>query len=102
MNETRKIIRSRAKAESKLLVPPSKPDPLPNPSSLLLAPPAGNAPCGALVEVVTIVRARRGTLSFFVRRIEAEVACRADLSARWSEVRGTSRFMTFWAADWIV
>ena len=50
-------------------------------------------------DVVTIVRARRGTLSFFVKRIWADVALRADLRARLSDVRGTSRLMTLLAAD---
>jgi hypothetical protein len=39
-------------------------------------------------------------LSFFVRRICAEVALSADLSARLSDVSGTSRLMTLLAADW--
>jgi hypothetical protein len=49
--------------------------------------------------VVMIVRASIGMLSFFVRRIWADVAFRADLRARFSEVSGTSRFMTLLAAD---
>jgi hypothetical protein len=55
-----------------------------------------------LRELFMIVRQRKGAPSFFVRRIEAEVAFWADLRARWSDWRGTSRFMTFSAADWIV
>jgi hypothetical protein len=50
--------------------------------------------------VVTMVRASTGMLSFLVRRIEADVAFRADLSARLSDVSGTSRLMTLFAADW--
>ena len=49
--------------------------------------------------VVTIVRASIGMLSFFVRRICADVAFRADLRARLSEESGTSRLMTLLAAD---
>jgi hypothetical protein len=46
-----------------------------------------------------MVRASIGILSFFVRRIWADVAFRADLRARLSEVSGTSRLMTLLAAD---
>lgn len=42
---------------------------------------------------VRIVRERTGTPSFFVRRIEADVAFIADLSARWRGRRGSSRLM---------
>ena len=49
--------------------------------------------------VVTMVRASTGMLSFFVRRIWADVAFRADLRARLSETSGTSRLMTLLAAD---
>jgi hypothetical protein len=41
-----------------------------------------------------------GMLSFFVRRIWADVAFKADLSARLRDVSGTSRLMTLFAADW--
>jgi len=40
-------------------------------------------------------------LSFFVRRIDADVAWRADLRARRRGLRGTSRFITLEAADCI-
>jgi hypothetical protein len=49
-----------------------------------------------------MVRQRKGIPSFFVRRMEAEVALRADLRARWREGSGTSRFITLSAADCIV
>lgn len=39
--------------------------------------------------VVRIVRESRGMLSFFVRRIEADVAAKADLRARFKCVRET-------------
>jgi len=45
------------------------------------------------------VRASMGRLSFLVRRIWADVALRADLRARFSDVSGTSRLMTLFAAD---
>jgi hypothetical protein len=45
------------------------------------------------------VRASTGMLSFFVRRIWAEVAFKAVLRARLSEASGTSRLMTLLAAD---
>ena len=52
---------------------------------------------------VTIVRERRGTLSFFVRRIEALDAEKAERRARWRAARGTRRLMTLLAeADWMV
>ena len=50
-----------------------------------------------------IVRESRGRLSFFVRRMEAEDAERADRRARWREARGTRRLIVlFSAADWMV
>lgn len=60
---------------------------------------------GRRVEMLSVimVRDRRGTLSFFVKRIEAEDAEAADRRARRSEARGTRRLMAlFSAADWIV
>ncbi len=54
------------------------------------------------VLLVMIVRDRRGMLSFFVRRMDADVAWRADLRARRRGLRGTSRFITFEAADCIM
>lgn len=54
-------------------------------------------------EVVIIVMTSHGAPSFFVRRIEAEVAFEADLRARSRGWRGTSRFMVLFSfADWIV
>jgi hypothetical protein len=55
-----------------------------------------------LKELLTMVRQRKGAPTFLVRRIEAEVALRADLRARWRDWRGTSRFMALPAADWMV
>ena len=53
--------------------------------------------------LVMIVRERRGRLSFFVRRILAEEAERAERRARRREGRGTRRLMVlFSAADWTV
>ena len=61
---------------------------------------------GGLEEVrllVMIVRESSGMLSFFVRRIEAEEALRAERRARWRGARGMRRFMVlFSTADWIV
>ena len=52
---------------------------------------------------VVIVRERRGTLSFLVRRREAEKAVKAERSARCRCARGQRRFMALLAAaDWIV
>ena len=68
------------------------------PSSLFVA--VGIALCEFEDVVVTIVRARTGRLSFLVRRIFAEVALTADLRARLRATKGTSRFMTLFAADW--
>jgi len=51
-----------------------------------------------------IVRERRGMSSFFVRRIEADVACEAERRARRRGCSGTSRFIVLrlsGAADWI-
>ena len=62
----------------------------------------GNTEYVLLDEVVEMVRARIGMLSFLVRRICAEVALSADLRARLSGPSGTSRLMTLLAADWIV
>lgn len=54
-------------------------------------------------EEVTMVRERRGMLSFFVRRMEALVAERAERRARLRWPRGTRRLMTLLAeADWRV
>ena len=69
------------------------------PSSLLLLVPVGNAAYEFDEDVVTIVRASNGMLSFLVRRIWADVALWADLRARVRDVRGTSRLMTLPAAD---
>ena len=53
--------------------------------------------------LVMMVRERRGTLSFFVRRIEAEEPPRAERRARASSARGTWRLMAlFGVADWMV
>ena len=53
--------------------------------------------------LVMMVRERRGTLSFLVRRRDAEVAFWAERRARWRGARGTSRLMVlFAAADWMV
>lgn len=46
-----------------------------------------------------MVRASSGWLSFFVRRIWADVAFWADLRARVRGARGTSRLMMLFAAD---
>lgn len=51
-----------------------------------------------LIVFVTIVRERTGIPSFFVRRIEAEEALRADLSARWRGGRGSSRLIVWLSA----
>lgn len=67
------------------------------------APNAGNGAVLLLLEeLVIIVSERSGMLSFFVRRMEEDVAWRADLSARRRGLRGTSRFITLDAADWIM
>lgn len=71
-----------------------------NMGSSLRFPPAGNAECELVAEVVEMVRASKGILSFLVSRIWAEVAFSADLRARFSGPRGTSRLMTLLAADW--
>jgi hypothetical protein len=61
------------------------------------------APFPLLVVLVMIVRERTGMPSFFVSRIDAEVALIADFRARWRGGRGSSRLMVlFGAADWIV
>ncbi len=53
--------------------------------------------------VVKIVRERTGTPSFFVRRMEADEALRADFRARERGGKGSSRFIVLeGAADWIV
>ena len=58
---------------------------------------------GGRVEVglfVIIVRERRGMLSFFVRRMEAEEAARAERRARWRGASGMRRFtVLFSTAD---
>jgi len=52
---------------------------------------------------VMMVRERTGAPSFFVSRIEAEVALMADFRARWRGGRGSSRLIVlFGAADWMV
>ena len=52
---------------------------------------------------VMIVRESRGVLSFFVKRIEAEEALRADRRARWRGARGMRRLMMLFSmADWMV
>ncbi len=49
-----------------------------------------------------IVRERRGMLSFFVRRREADEAARAERRARWRGARDTRRLIVLSAmADWI-
>jgi hypothetical protein len=67
--------------------------------SSLFAPVVGKALYEFEDVVVTMVRASTGMLSFFVRRIWAEVAFKAVLRARLSEASGTSRLMTLLAAD---
>ena len=53
--------------------------------------------------LLMIVRESKGMLSFFVRRIEADDAVRAERRARWSGARGIRRFMVlFSTADWMV
>lgn len=53
--------------------------------------------------LVMIVRESRGILSFFVKRMEAEEAVRADRRARWRGARGMRRFIVlFSTADWMV
>jgi hypothetical protein len=49
--------------------------------------------------VVAMVRAKTGMPPFLVRRMLADVALRADLSARLRAASGTSRLMTLFAAD---
>lgn len=71
------------------------------PSSLML-PAVGNAAYEFEDDVVTMVRASNGMLSFLVRRIWADEAFKADLRARLRDVSGTSRLMTLFAADWTV
>ena len=71
-----------------------------NPSSLFAV--AGNALYVLDEDVVTMVRARTGMLSFFVRRIWADEAFKAVFRARLRELRGTSRFITLFAADWML
>lgn len=52
--------------------------------------------------VVIIVRESRGMLSFFVRRMDAEIALRAERRARWRGPRGIRRFIVlFSTADWM-
>ena len=53
--------------------------------------------------LVTMVRESKGMLSFFVKRMEAEEALRADRRARWRDARGIRRLMVlFSTADCIV
>ena len=53
--------------------------------------------------LVMMVRDSRGMLSFFVKRIEAEDAVRAERRARWREARGMRRFIVLFSmADWMV
>ena len=53
--------------------------------------------------LVMIVRESRGMLSFFVKRMEAEAAVRADRRARWRGARGMRRLIVlFSTADWMV
>ena len=53
--------------------------------------------------LLMIVRESKGMLSFFVRRIEADDAVRAERRARWSGARGIRRFIVlFSTADWMV
>ena len=47
--------------------------------------------------LVTIVRERRGILSFFVKRMDAEVAVRAERRARWRRASGMRRFIVFFS-----
>lgn len=51
-----------------------------------------------LMVLVMIVRERTGMPSFFVRRMEAEVAFMADLRARWRGGRGSSRLIVLLGA----
>lgn len=51
-----------------------------------------------LIVFVMIVRERTGIPSFLVRRIEADVAFMADLRARYSGGRGSSRLMVLLSA----
>ena len=53
--------------------------------------------------LVIMVRERRGTLSFLVKRMEAEEAESAERRARWRGARGMRRLMVlFSTADWMV
>ena len=53
--------------------------------------------------LVMMVRMSSGTLSFFVKRMEAEEAVRAERRARWRGARGMRRLMVlFSTADWMV
>ena len=47
--------------------------------------------------LVTMVRESNGILSFFVKRIEAEEALRADRRARWRGARGMRRLMVLFS-----
>ena len=47
--------------------------------------------------LVTIVRESKGMLSFFVKRMEAEEALRADRRARWRDARGIRRLMVLFS-----
>lgn len=48
--------------------------------------------------LVMIVRESRGISSFFVRRMDAEEADRAERKARWRAESGTRRFMVLFSA----
>lgn len=61
------------------------------------------AVCPEDMVLVMIVRERTGCPSFFVRRMEAEEAFRADLRARFRGRRGSSRLIVLWSAlDWMM
>ena len=64
--------------------------------------PAYTPNCAAVKELTTIVSDNKGTLSFLVRRMEAEVADNADFRARCNEESGTSKLITLFAADCMV
>lgn len=49
-----------------------------------------------------MVNASNGMPSFFVSRMDADVAERAVFKARWRVFRGTSRLMMLLAADWML
>lgn len=74
------------------------------------SPSPGKGDCSVVVGgtrveklLVMMVRTRRGMLSCFVRRIEAEEPVRAERRARDKRFSGTCKLIAFFAeADWIV